>query len=115
MTAAASYNRIAIKRLFRALEELREVYSDMQLQTAQVFLIIAMNQGITIKELMRRTGLAQSSCSRNVNLLSDWVKPEVPGHGLVVTSEDPKERRRKVVHLTSKGKELAAILSDIVH
>lgn len=108
------YTKSGMMKVFQILEEFRKVYPDMQMQAASVFAIIAMNPGITMKELGQRTGLAQSSCSRNVALLSDKLKHDKDGYGLVVASEDPLERRRKVVHLTPRGNRVASSLELLV-
>ncbi len=73
------YSKIALKRFFRAIEEIRDIYSDMQIQTALVFLTTALNPGITMREIQNRTGLVQASVSRNISLLSEWQKHDQPG------------------------------------
>ncbi|MYL24377.1 MarR family transcriptional regulator [Halomonas alkaliantarctica] len=108
------YTKSGLMRVFQILEEFRKIYPDMQMQNASIFVTIAMNQGITMKELGQRTGLAQSSCSRNVALLSEHLKYDKPGYGLVVATEDPVERRRKIVRLSSKGERVAASLDLLV-
>ena len=114
MSAAKGYTKKGLMRVFQILEEFRKIYPDMQMQTASVFVTIALNEGITMKDLGQRTGLAQSSCSRNVALLSEWLKHNKPGYGLVVAQEDPVERRRKIIHLTPKGQRVAASLDMLV-
>lgn len=89
----------------------------MQMQTASVFISVALNEGITMREMQVRTGLTQASCSRNVSLLSDKGKSNrnnQAGFGLLVAKEDPEERRRKIVILTPKGKRIATSLASIV-
>lgn len=93
----------ALKGLQAALNELRELDPWMGLQTMETFLVIAMRPGLTMQEIADATGLAQSSCSRNVALLSKWHRLGKPGADLVVTYEDPVERRRKIVFLNEKG------------
>lgn len=92
---------------FRFLEELRKLDPEMQLQTAQTFMCVALRPGITMKEIGDKLGLSQSSCSRNVAALSKWHRLNKPGHNLVVAVEDPMERRRKVVNLTQDGERMA--------
>lgn len=110
----SQYSMINLMRLFRAIEEIRKIHPDMQTQTAAVFVAVAIDPGLTTKDIMARTGLAQSSCSRNVSLLSEWKKYEEVGLGLVVSRVDPRERRRRIVTLTPKGERFAAILSDLL-
>ena len=108
------YTKTGMMRVFQILEEFRKIYPDMQMQTASIFVTIAINQGITMKDLAQRIGVAQSTCSRNVALLSGMLKHDKPGYGLVVATEDPVERRRKVVNLTSRGERVAASLDALV-
>lgn len=87
-----------------ALDALRGDAVDIPAQQLQALLAIALQPGLTMSELATRVGMAQSSCSRNVAHLSKWFKPGLPGLDLVETYEDPRERRRKVMYLTPKGR-----------
>lgn len=106
--------KIALRRTQSILQEFRELQSDMTVKTASIFAYIAANPGISISELREQTNTKQSTCSRTVALLSEWETYEAPGFSLVWTEEDPQERRKKLVHLTDKGEEFAALLSDYV-
>lgn len=85
------------------LAALREIDPYIPSQTAECLLVIAVNPGITMQRLSELTGLAQSSCSRNVALLSKFQRLGKEGYDLVEAVDDPRERRRKIVYLTSKG------------
>lgn len=111
---ATTYSKKSLMRIFQILEEFRKIYPDMQMQTASIFVTIALNPGITMKELGERAGLAQSSCSRNVALLSEWLRHNKPGYGLVVATEDPVERRRKIIRLTANGERVASTLDMLI-
>lgn len=95
-----------VDRLMSVLEAFRELDPDMPIQYALSFLTLARHPGLSIRELSERLGIAQSSASRNVAALSAWHSFRKPGHGLVEAKEDPRERRRKIVSLTPKGKAL---------
>lgn len=103
-----------VSTLIRVLEALRELDPDMPIQYALSFLTVARHEGLSIRELSERLGIAQSSASRNVAALSRWHSFGKPGHDLVQSEEDPRERRRKVVTLTSKGRALVEDLRAIV-
>jgi DNA-binding MarR family transcriptional regulator len=104
----------ALRLVQAILRDLREVDPWMGLQTAECFLVIAARPGITMQELCEETGLAQSSASRNVALLSKWHRLGKPGADWVTNNPDPAERRRKVMHLTDKGiSKVRSILSRI--
>lgn len=110
----ARYDKLAVRRLARCIAELRALHSEIQAQTIHVLLEVAIQPDITMGGLVKKTGLAQASCSRNVSLLSIRDRHDRPGLGLVESEEDPAERRRKIVRLTPNGQELIALLADIV-
>lgn len=101
-----------MRRTRGIFQEFRELQSDMTITTASLFAYIAAHPGISMGELSKQTNTKQSTCSRTVAVLSEWQKYEVPGFGLVWSEDDPTERRRKLIHLTDKGEEFAAILAD---
>jgi|25_taG_2_1085351.scaffolds.fasta_scaffold07634_4 DNA-binding MarR family transcriptional regulator len=106
--------RIGITRLIGAVTVIREVAPDIGIQAIHMLLEVARKPGITVSELIRKTGLSQSSCSRNLALLSAQHRLGKPGLDLVYTQEDPSERRRKLARLTPKGEELVSLVVDSV-
>tara|TARA_R110000851_G_scaffold227952_1_gene380714 strand:- start:296 stop:559 length:264 start_codon:yes stop_codon:yes gene_type:complete len=82
----------------------------MQAQQALVFITVALNEGMTMKDLGKNLGISQSSCSRNIAALSRIHRLNKLGLDLVVATEDPEERRRKVLRLTHKGKKVIETL-----
>lgn len=72
-------------------------------QMAECLLAVALQPGLRMEDLSKRTGLAQSSCSRNIAALSKWHRLGKEGFDLVEAVDDPRERRRKIVYLTPKG------------
>ena len=106
--------RICITRLIGAVTVIREVAPDIGIQAVHMLLEVARKPGITVSELIRKTGLSQSSCSRNLALLSAQHRLGKPGLDLVYTQEDPSERRRKLARLTPKGEELVSLVVDSV-
>ena len=95
---------MALSTLIRVLEEFRTLDPDLPIQYALSFLTLAQNEGLSMGELAQRLAIAQSSASRNIAALSDWHSFGKPGLGLVEAREDPRERRRKLVSLTGKGR-----------
>jgi DNA-binding MarR family transcriptional regulator len=104
----------ALDRMIGLLEAFRVLDPDMPIQYALSLLTIARHEGLSMRELSERLGIAQSSASRNVAALSEWRSFRQPGHGLVRAEEDPRERRRKIVTLTPDGRALIAELEAIL-
>lgn len=111
----ADWRPEALDPLVRVLEELRTLDPDLPIQYALSFLTIAQNEGLSIRDLSERLGIAQSSASRNVAALSRWHSFGKEGLDLVRAEEDPRERRRKIVTLTEKGRDMAGRLADLLH
>jgi len=104
----------AVLTVARVLEAFRTLDPDLPIQYALSFITIAQNEGMSIGELAERLGIAQSSASRNVAALSRWHSFGKAGFDLVQAQEDPRERRRKVVTLTDKGRGFIESLRSIV-
>lgn len=83
---------------------LRTLAPDMPMQQADILIAVAMNPGATMNDLSRATGLSQSSISRNVQAMSRIHRLGKPGLDLMEAEIDPREPRRRVIFLTSKGK-----------
>ena len=80
------------------LEEFRKIDPEMQMHSALMLLLIARKPGINLKEIVQETGLGKSAVSRNVANLSKEF-----GKGLITYTEDPLDRRNKVIKLTPQG------------
>ncbi|RXE48376.1 MarR family winged helix-turn-helix transcriptional regulator [Chromohalobacter israelensis] len=114
MSEASAYKKAPVGKAFQMIQALREAHSDMQIETAQLFMLIAMNPGITMRELRDLSEQPQGKVSRNVALLSEWRTAEEPGLGWVTSQIDPNERRRKVLDLTQQGSDMAKRLIALV-
>lgn len=91
------------------MSALCEATGDYTMPLQQVLLLLALfNHGeLAQQELVKYTGVARSSNSRNIAKLgigdSAW---KANGPGWVESYEDPMDRRTKMVRLTPKGKAL---------
>lgn len=92
----------------RMINALRDLDQTMPVDMVATFFAVAADEGITMKLLGERLDMPQSSVSRNVSVLSKWGARHKPGLDLVVTEEDPAERRRKIVRLTPKGRRMVS-------
>jgi DNA-binding MarR family transcriptional regulator len=97
---------------FKALEEFRKLDPEIPTQTVNTFLYVASHEGCTMKDIADALGVAQSTMSRNIAALDKINRHHQPGFDLVRAVEDPSERRRKIVTLTPRGRQLKARLNE---
>ncbi|MBB4039090.1 DNA-binding MarR family transcriptional regulator [Microvirga flocculans] len=60
----------------------------------------------TSRTIQEETGYSQSTVSRNIALLSDIGTKDKPGYGLIEVQIDPSDRRKQLLTLTRKGRDL---------
>ena len=101
-----SMNTAEVLNTRKLIEAFRILDANIPAQQIVIFLEVAMNEGINMQDLSRKVGLLQSTCSRSVAALSKMHRFNKPGLDLVITEEDPKDRRYKVISLSSKGRRL---------
>lgn len=105
----------ACSQLLMVIERFREIDAEMQAQSIAVLLKVAKHPvPIKMSEIATELGLSQSTVSRNVAFLGDWNRRKEEGHKLLEAYEDPMERRRKLVRLTSKGKRFLKSTNQII-
>jgi DNA-binding MarR family transcriptional regulator len=94
-----------IHSLMRAIDAIWGEEPDMPVQQARTVLAVATRPGLAMGDLSRMVFMSQSLCSRTVAALSKWQRRGIPGLDLIETIEDPRERRRKIMYLTPKGRQ----------
>lgn len=104
-----------VQALLRVATRLTDLDKDMPLTRLQVLLIVAMRPGCTVKEIVRRTGLNQSTVSRSLALLSDRpVRGQKEGFGWIATKRDPRDSRRCLCFVTQAGEKMLAEIEDLI-
>ena len=73
----------------------------------QVFLVVAQEGPCTFRAIEDRLNLSNSAVSRTIQALGSTNRKGHPGFDLVTVERDPKEGRRFLVMLTSKGHAIA--------
>jgi DNA-binding MarR family transcriptional regulator len=94
---------LSISEGLQFLSKLREIDSDMPMAQAHCLLLIAKNEGLSLKELADRADVGMASASRYISKFSKPMSGR-KGLGLVIATEDPLERRKKIIELTPKGR-----------
>ena len=106
-------NELAARRFLECIKAVRTL-GNLSSSALQILATVAVEPGISMSELEKKANVSQASCSRNVALLSEIHRLGKPGLGLIVATEDPIFRRRKVVKLTEKGQRVLAAIVDPV-
>lgn len=104
---------IALNTLSATLDAFKQFTQepDVQIQTLQTFLVIALGGNPGLNELARRIGLTQPAASRNLKKLCEGPRGQ-EGYGLITMEIDPFDNRRRIVKLTARGHELVRHIED---
>lgn len=94
-----------------AVETFKAIRSTMPLQYVTSFLLVAMEEGLSVTEYARRAGVTQNLMTRHLLDLGPENRHHEPGYGLVVQTVDPNDRRSNLTYLTPKGN---GVLAQIV-
>lgn len=104
-----------VSRLLEVVAIIREVDSELPIQTVHTFLLIAQNPGITAVDIAARSGLTRASASRNVRRLSRKHKGNPKGLNLVIARENAEDSREKLLHVSPFGTKILERLRKAVH
>jgi DNA-binding MarR family transcriptional regulator len=104
---------IALNTLSATLDAFKQFTQepDVQIETLQTFLVVALGGNPGLNELARRIGLTQPAASRNLKKLCEGPRGQ-EGYGLIAMEIDPFDNRRKIVKLTTRGHELVRHIED---
>jgi DNA-binding MarR family transcriptional regulator len=112
-----THTTAAVPALAEALTVLRGTMGrgEVELNALQILLIVASYKGRTVPQATIRelTSLSESAVSRNLAILGEGHTSRVPGPKLIESHEDPEYRRRRLVKLTPRGKQLMETLQGI--
>lgn len=76
-------------------------------QALRIFLLVCINEGLSMSDYQAQAGLSQTVTSRHLLDIGDRNRYMEPGLGWVTQNMDVMNRRRHIARLTSKGKALA--------
>lgn len=97
----------ALRRLMAAIEAFRSIRVTMPLQYVHSFLLVALHEGLSLKEYAEMSGVANSVMSRHLQDIGDRNRSMEEGFGLVTYRAHPHELRKHEYFLTPVGKALA--------
>ncbi|MCK5285400.1 MAG: MarR family transcriptional regulator [Alphaproteobacteria bacterium] len=102
-----------IRQFLHLLRELQKIDQEFPLQYAVCLTEISLDEGLSLTKLSEKTGMALSTISRIVGALSKHRQKGAP-YGLVNVKISTKERRRKELYLTTKGKAIICSIAEII-
>ena len=102
-----------IGEFLKLLRELQKIDPEFPLQYAVCLAEISQAEGLSLTDLSERTNMALSTVSRIVGALSRNRQKGTP-YGLVKVVVALKERRRKELHLTPKGKAIITGIAELM-
>ncbi len=97
-----SYNLLRVLTMFMKLDNSQEV----PLQAMAVFWYVATYQNCSKKDIEIFFKMSKASTSRMTDYISRYHRLGKSGLGLVSKEQDPKDKRRTLLKLTRKGKDL---------
>ena len=97
-----SYNLLRVLHMFMKLDKTQEV----PLQSMAVFWYVATYQNCSKKDIEDHFKMSKASASRMTDYISRYHRLGKPGLGLISKEQDPKDKRRTILKLTRKGKDL---------
>ena len=97
-----NYNFLRVLTLFLKLDNTQKV----PLQAIAVFWYVATYQNCSKNDIEKYFEMSKSSCSRMTDYISRYHRLGKSGLGLITKNQDPKDKRKTILKLTRKGKEL---------
>ena len=77
----------------------------MPIQQAKCLFIVATEEdGMSLSDIAKKAGIPLATASRYIGALGKINRHKQEGLQLIESFEDPMERRKKIIRLTSKGK-----------
>lgn len=96
-----------LSRVLAVLSPFRNIRATMPLQYIVSFLLVATDEGQSVKEYARRASVSKSVMSRHLLDIGERNRYMEKGHELVEFRINPTDMREHQVFLTDKGKRLA--------
>jgi tetratricopeptide (TPR) repeat protein len=101
-------------KLYRELNRifLSEFRKTMPVQYIDAFLLVVIEEGLSVNDYAERAGVSKSVMSRHLLDIGDFTRDHQPGFGLVTSRPHPFELRRHEILLTPVGRANAYNVKD---
>lgn len=107
MTIKTTHTLLALLRTFQ------NIAPDFPMQYAVCLLHISRDEGLSLTDLAKTTGIPLSTASRIIGALSNH-RQRGQAYGLVNVKVSTTERRRKMLYLTPHGKKIIHEIAEIL-
>lgn len=104
-------DRKSLEMVYAALEALIDISPAMPLQQAATIILVALNEGTSLKELVQKTGVKQSTMSRHLIDLGKRNRRMEQGYQIVDCRQDDFDMRKNQYVLSIKGR---AVIDKVV-
>ena len=104
------HDRQRLRAILDALTHFRALSPTMPVGEIYIFLVAALHEGASLKELAELSDMRQSTASRYLLNLSDKTRRAGDGYKLLNRESDQDELRRNMYSLTAKGRKIISKL-----
>jgi DNA-binding MarR family transcriptional regulator len=101
-------------RVLMILDEFLRVRPDIPMSHARSLLLVALDEGKTVKWYARKAGVAQSVMTRQLFDIGEFTRDKTPGLGLVERRANPQDLREHQLYLTHKGRALVERAARVI-
>jgi DNA-binding MarR family transcriptional regulator len=97
--------KMTLDNALRLITAIRTIDPEMPLPQVHCFLIVANSEdGLSLSEIAKKANVGLATASRYIASLGKINRHREEGFQLIESFEDPMERRKKIIRLTTKGK-----------
>ena len=106
---------LQVLQLIRELEPEKAKVNELPIQTLTVLMYVASHDGCHKQAMEEDLGMNKAAGSRNTDWLARLHRLGRPGLNLITKEVDRSDRRRSVLKLTRKGKDLVHQITRILY
>lgn len=106
MVSRKDTNLRIIEQLVDALQEFKNINPNMSVQQIMAFLTVALNEGLSLKEIADLQGMKIPTLSRIFIDLGFRNRNMEPGYNIVESRQDPMELRKNQYTLSKRGQHI---------
>lgn len=94
-----------VDEAYKLLDGIKEVDPEMPISQMMCLLVVSKSEdGMSLTDVSKKVGISLATASRYIGSLGRMNRHHKEGLNFVESFEDPMERRKKIIRLTTKGK-----------